>query len=211
MPNPASNRLLPIWCAGILYIPPMWLPIFARRPRARLPWKTPIPLCANFGQYWIFAHNGNLERFDPELSRFYQPVGSTDSERAFCYILSSLRQQSSREALSDAQIFKTLQRVTAEISTHGTFNYLLCNGQALFAHCSTDLYYIVRQAPFASAHLVDEDITVDFSTLTGPDDRVIVVATQPLTDNEQWTRLQETKVMMFKDGQVFASAGALCS
>lgn len=57
----------------------------------------------------------------------------------------------------------------------------------MLAHCSTRLYYLTRQAPFATAHLVDDDLSVDFSELTTSNDRVTVIATQPLTDNESWT------------------------
>ena len=37
-----------------------------------------------WGRYWIFAHNGTLENFSPKVEGYYRPVGSTDSERAFC-------------------------------------------------------------------------------------------------------------------------------
>jgi len=40
---------------------------------------------------WIFAHNGTLENFSPRLGGHYQPVGTTDSELAFCYLLETLR------------------------------------------------------------------------------------------------------------------------
>ncbi len=45
-----------------------------------------------WGRYWIFAHNGALENFSPRLTWHYQPVGHTDSELAFCYLLETLRQ-----------------------------------------------------------------------------------------------------------------------
>ena len=34
-----------------------------------------------------------------------------------------------------------MAEVAAEIATHGTFNFILSNGDALFAHCSTNLHY----------------------------------------------------------------------
>jgi len=43
-----------------------------------------------WGRYWIFAHNGNLKDFAPPLSGRFLPVGSTDSELAFCHILDTL-------------------------------------------------------------------------------------------------------------------------
>lgn len=153
-----------------------------------------------WGQYWIFAHNGDLKGYSPALGQYYQPVGTTDSEAAFCAILEALRQRfttpPSVEVMWDA-----IQGLAAEIRSHGVFNFMLSNGEMLFAHCSTNLHYIVRQAPFANAHLVDNDVSVDFSSVTTPRDRVAVIATQPLTDNETWTRIEETQLILFKDGE----------
>ena len=37
-----------------------------------------------WGRYWVFAHNGDLKDFHPRLHGSFHPVGSTDSELAFC-------------------------------------------------------------------------------------------------------------------------------
>ncbi len=73
----------------------------------------------------------------------------------------------------------------------------------MFAHCSTRLSYIVRQAPFAAAHLIDEDVSVDFQELTTPSDRVAVIATIPLTDKEVWTPIRVGELLVFQDGLPF--------
>lgn len=155
-----------------------------------------------WGQYWIFAHNGELKEYAPEPGLYYRPVGTTDSEAAFCAILEALRQRFDSppplEELRDA-----VELLATEIRQHGVFNFMLSNGEFLFAHCSTHLHYIVRQAPFTRAHLVDEDVSVDFSSVTTPLDRVAVIATQPLTDNETWTRFKEAQLILFKDGAPF--------
>lgn len=154
-----------------------------------------------WGRHWIFAHNGDLLDYDPFLSGVYQPVGNTDSERAFCAILQSLRKRFPGSQPPLDELFHTLEEITRDGSRHGVFNYLLSNGQALFAHCSTNLYYIVRQWPFSTARLIDCDVEVDFSQTNHAGDRVSVIATQPLTKNEEWTRLAEGELVMFADGQ----------
>jgi predicted glutamine amidotransferase len=153
-----------------------------------------------WGRYWIFAHNGDLKGLRPELDGAFLPAGTTDSERAFCLILQSLRRafpdgEPPRETLFDA-----LAELAREIGAHGDFNFLLSNGDSLWAHCSTQLAYIVRQAPFSEAHLKDQDVSVDFSELTTPEDRVAVIATAPLTDNEVWTPIGPGSLLMFHDG-----------
>ena len=158
-----------------------------------------------WGRYWIFAHNGNLEGFAPPPAATFMPVGGTDSERAFCYMLERLRAEFTAGAPGAEDLFAALLPLTREIAAHGPFNYLLSNGDYLIAHCATQLSYIVRQAPFAVAHLKDADISVDFSAVTRPEDRVAVVATLPLTDNEQWTAIAPGTLMLFADGAVQAS------
>jgi predicted glutamine amidotransferase len=90
-------------------------------------------------------------------------------------------------------------------SSMGIFNFLLRNGDCLFAHCSTELSYIVRRTPFKTAHLKDDDVVVDFSEVTTPNDRVAVIAAQPLTDNEDWITMTPGSLWLFHDGELFRS------
>lgn len=152
-----------------------------------------------WGRNWIFAHNGNLDNLPALRQHYYRPVGTTDSEKAFCRILETLRERHS-EPPDTVGLVRTIAEVTRDIAGHGTFNYMLSNGELMLANCSTHLHYIVRQAPFSHAHLVDEDITVDFADLATLDDRVSIIATQPLTDNETWTAMQPGDLLVFKDG-----------
>ncbi|MBD2580023.1 class II glutamine amidotransferase [Oscillatoria sp. FACHB-1406] len=153
-----------------------------------------------WGRYWVFAHNGNLPDFEPIGYQFYQPVGDTDSEKAFCTILDRWRQEFPQRKPPLEQLYRILKATTETLAQQGVFNYLLSDGESFFAHCSTNLHYIIRQAPFAAAHLIDRDLTVDFRELTRPQDRVAVVATAPLTDNEIWTQLQPGELLAFQDG-----------
>ncbi len=100
------------------------------------------------------------------------------------------------------ELFAALETLTREITQFGVFNFLMSNGQALFAHCSTHLHYIVRRWPFSTAHLVDADVSIDFAKYTTPEDRVAVIATKPLTDNEVWTAFEPGDLMMFQHGEV---------
>lgn len=155
-----------------------------------------------WGHYWVFAHNGDLKEFAPRLNGAFRPVGNTDSELAFCYILQELRHRFGESLPNTAELTTALQELTSEIAKHGTFNMLLSDGSALFAHCSTNLYYIIRQFPFAEAKLSDEEVTVDFSQVTTPKDRVAVIVTAPLTTNEVWTQFGEGDLKVFVEGQV---------
>jgi predicted glutamine amidotransferase len=154
-----------------------------------------------WGQYWVFAHNGNLPEFAPRLDGSYLPVGNTDSERIFCWLLQSLKSRFDGIPPARDELFSEVHRLILPLSARGIFNFLLSNGEWLIAHCSTELTYIVRRAPFASAHLKDEDVMVDFSLVAGANDRVAVIATQPLTDNERWTFMAPGSLWLFQDGE----------
>ena len=153
-----------------------------------------------WGRYWIFAHNGNLEDYAPALDGSFLPVGQTDSELTFCHLLQTLRLRFPEAPPDRLVLREALEEFAARVRPHGPFNFMLSNGDCLFAHRSTELHYIVRQAPFTVAHLKDQDVAVDFSELTTPEDRVALIATLPLTDNETWTPLPVDRVAMFAEG-----------
>jgi predicted glutamine amidotransferase len=153
-----------------------------------------------WGRYWVFAHNGALKEFAPTIDGPFRPVGNTDSELAFCYLLQELRRRFGDTPPALPALRTAIGELARAIAGYGTFNMMLSDGSALFAHCSTKLCYIVRQHPFAAAHLADEDLSVDFSTVTTPRDRVAIIVTEPLTKNEQWTDFAPGELIVFVDG-----------
>jgi len=156
-----------------------------------------------WGRYWVFAHNGDLQGFHPRLHGAFRPVGDTDSEHAFCWLMQELAKAHASVPGVD-ELSATLRELVPQVARHGNFNLLLSNGEALWAHASTRLHYLVRRHPFGHATLHDEDLTVNFARETTPDDRVAVIATEPLTDDEAWTPFAAGELRVFVDG---ATAG----
>ena len=157
-----------------------------------------------WGRYWVFAHNGNLADYAPRLHASFRPVGQTDSERAFCWLMQELA-KAHASLPPVAELTATLRELARVPAAHGSFNFLLSNGQALWAHCSTRLHHLVRQAPFRSARLQDEDVSVNFAEATTPSDRVAVVVTEPLTLDETWTAFGPGELKVFVDGAPVAA------
>jgi glutamine amidotransferase len=153
-----------------------------------------------WGRYWVFAHNGDLKEFSPMLDGPYRPVGTTDSEWAFCYLLQQLHRRFGEQAPSLPALTAAMDELAHEIAAYGTFNMMLSDGSALFCHCSTNLYYVIRRYPFTTARLADEDMSVDFSQVTTPNDRVAIIVTEPLTANEQWISFMPGELRVFVDG-----------
>lgn len=152
-----------------------------------------------WGHYWAFAHNGNLVGFEPKLHAAFRPVGDTDSERAFCWLMQELsKSHASMPSVTELNV--TLRELVPQIARHGTFNFMLSQGDALWAHCSTHLHYLVRQHPFGMARLQDQDIALNFAEMAQPEDRVAVIATEPLTRNEAWTPMAPGQLLAFVGG-----------
>jgi len=63
------------------------------------------------------------------------------------------------------------------------------------------LHWITRRAPFGQAHLIDEDITIDFQQETTAKDIVTIIATLPLTINEQWQKMPANQYLLFHKGE----------
>ena len=155
-----------------------------------------------WGQYWSFAHNGDLKEFSPFLHGRFLPVGNTDSEKAFCYLLQELHTEFGDDCPTAELLGEKLHQLTLELATFGIFNFLLSNGEFMLAHCSTKLAHVVRKAPFSVAQLKDEDVKVDFSSVTTANDRVAVIATIPLTENETWTITTPGTLLFFAEGEL---------
>ena len=153
-----------------------------------------------WGRYWVFAHNGHLKHYAPALTGAFRPVGDTDSERAFCFLMQGLHARFGDEAPSLDALHGAMQELTAEIATHGVFNFLLSNGEALFAHCSTHLHYVTRQYPFTKAQLVDCELSIDFNDHNHLDDCITIIATKPLTSNENWVAFAPGELKVFHNG-----------
>jgi predicted glutamine amidotransferase len=158
-----------------------------------------------WGRDWVFAHNGTLPKIKRRKLKLEAPLGETDSEYAFCWMLEQLR--AAFPGGYPRQVRKLWSKIAAlgaELGAEGKFNFLLADGRHLFARCGTKLCYIVRQAPFGRATLRDADLEIDFSAVTTANDRVAVVATEPLTRDEIWQEGAPGSLWVFERGALRA-------
>jgi len=157
-----------------------------------------------WGNYWTYAHNGQLKDCETLPLGKDLPVGTTDSERVFCWLLAELRSHYSQPPEEVQAIALFLRERCDRLRELGVFNMLLCDSRYLYAYCSTNLHWITRRAPFGEAQLTDIEVSVNFSGETTPNDIVSVIATQPLTDNETWQAMQPGELLVFDQGEVVA-------
>lgn len=154
-----------------------------------------------WGRNWTYAHNGQLSGYKSLATGDSIPVGATDSEKAFCWILHQLRLKYPRKPGNKLAVFKFIAKCCDQLKEKGVFNMLLTDGDYVMAYCSNNLHWITRRAPFGEARLIDEDVVIDFQKETTPNDIVTVIATRPLTDGEVWHKMQPGEFAVFKQGE----------
>ena len=172
----------------------------------------------SYAEYPLLGKKSQKSGTNPRDSIFYHPVGTTDSEATFCAILNALRAEFT-ELPTLPLLYETLQRLCAQLvegDEDGTIlNFLLgCGQYTQFAYSWpgarpgskiwNGLHYIVRKPPFTTAKLTDVDYEVDFSKCTNRNDRVAMIATQPLTRDEEWKEFERGQLLMFDGGLAFS-------
>jgi glutamine amidotransferase len=155
-----------------------------------------------WGRYWTFAHNGQLTGYQDLPSGRHRPVGQTDSEAAFCWLLDELEKHYPDIPQDMAGVFAFVAKLCDQLREKGVFNMLLSDGEYVMSYCTNHLYWITRRAPFGHAALLDEDVEINFQEETTPNDVVSVIATQPLTGNEVWQRMKPGEYNLFHFGEL---------
>ena len=155
-----------------------------------------------WGRRWAFAHNGQLKGIKQWPLKFYKPIGTTDSEHAFCWLLDQIRKKFPDPPSEPKSLWQLIQKLLRKIETLGIFNVLMSDDKYLYAYCSNKLCWITRRAPFGEARLKDAEMVVDFAKETTPKDIVTVIATEPLTDNEAWNLMNKKNFIVFHHGLV---------
>jgi glutamine amidotransferase len=157
-----------------------------------------------WGRHMVFAHNGTVRGIKRRPTGRFRPIGETDSEHAFCALLHRLQQRFPKVP-KPRVLWEAIAELANEIGAKGTFNFLLGDGTHLYARCATKLCYLVRKAPFKTATLADDEVSVDFSSVTTPNDRVAIVSTVPLTRDEQWIQGVPGQLWVFRKGALRAT------
>lgn len=156
-----------------------------------------------WGRNWAFAHNGKLPGIRKRKLEHFHPVGDTDSEHAFCWMLDQIRNHFAKPPRGRKALARLIQDLADDVArSGGIFNMLLSDSHVLFAYNTTKLSYLTRRAPFGQAQLVDDDMAIDFCTETNATDIVTVIATTPLTDNETWAPLKHNTLYVFHNGLI---------
>ena len=164
------------------------------------------------GHTHVFAHNGDLPGWEhgaqPASARF-RPVGESDSEAAFCHLLTRMAKLWDRQREGVPLLAERLEAVAefaATLRAIGIANFLYSDSDTLFVHAhhripdgtlqQPGLYLLQRSCEESVPDLADSGIR-----LHTVQQALTLVASAPLTD-EAWCALEDGEVLAIQRGSV---------
>jgi len=138
------------------------------------------------GRDYLFAHNGNLDNFADLPLETFHPLGDTDSEHAFCYLMGrlALRKIGRWQPADFGLLWKIFQR----INRLGYFNCLFSDGEFLFSYCDYEAEF---QGKLKGLHLLH-------------DESGCIVSSLPLGSGN-WERYKLGELKIFQAGKLIFS------
>jgi glutamine amidotransferase len=165
------------------------------------------------GRMHVFAHNGDLPDIEhAEALAFdrYRPIGTTDSEHAFCALLERMHELWTSPSPSPAldKRLAVVAQFAADLRRLGPANFLYADGDEVFAHGHRrlhpetgeikppGLFLLSRQCVRAdeAVHLHGMSVAAGFQEVT-------LIASVPLTGDE-WRPLSEGEIVAVSAGRV---------
>ena len=159
------------------------------------------------GRLHVFAHNGKLpgiEQFFAGAFHRFRPIGSTDSEVAFCVLMERLAQHWTDAPPPPADRVAIVTRFAGELRALGPANFLYTDGDLLIAHGHRRTRADGRVAPpgltmLTRACPLDRDTLGEAGVALQGGQQVTLFASVPLTD-EPWRPLAEGEIVVTRDG-----------
>ena len=161
------------------------------------------------GRMHLFAHNGRLPDIERHLAGEwgrYRPIGSTDSEVAFCVLLERMGDLWVGATPTLQARFAVAFNLARDLRSIGPANFLYSDGEYLFAHADRRLQKDGGTAP-PGLHVLNRTCAVVPDDLEhagiflGQAECFTIVASIPLT-REAWRPLGEGEVIVVRDGAI---------
>lgn len=173
------------------------------------------PYVSTLGRHELmFLHNGHLGQIMDHihLQGPFKPVGETDSEFAFCWLLERIATEPDKWFLMTVD--EQLQQIAAfaeDIREYGPANFLFADGETLFVHADRRLQLdtgnveppaIFRlDCPGSLTPGLERDCHLPGSDL---EQEMLLFASRPLSD-EPWQPMDRGELLAVKQGRVLAS------
>jgi transglutaminase-like putative cysteine protease/predicted glutamine amidotransferase len=160
------------------------------------------------GRQWIFAHDGDLasdwsERLPLPDDPSFEPLGRTDSEHAFCWLLARIHTARCR-SLSDVAP-ELLRAWMLELNSGGQLNLLLTDGEHLAVFRDGggrgQLHWMRRIPPHASPEMNSQAVRISLDSPKDPNRTGLVFASTPLSA-DPWRALTPGELIITRRGSI---------
>ncbi len=167
------------------------------------------PFCRSYGGHdWLFAHNGELDAdrlraMSEGPEAVYEPVGRTDSERALCWLLNTIRAAGMRR-LGDIG-WPQLHRWMRELDALGTLNAIITDGHDLAAYRDeagfNSLHFTRIAPPHRTTNLRNNVVEIDFGDPLDINRTMVLVATTP-AEGAVWSPVERGELLVARNGAI---------
>ena len=164
------------------------------------------------GRNHVFSHNGDFKNLADKLGinlKRFRPIGNTDSELAFCYLMEKMsiiwENEDSPDLTQRLNIFTLFSH---EMKDYGIANFIYSDSDFIFIHshkrlvkkdgtgASPGLHILQRSCPFETPKKID-----GFELSVNEPQEVVLVASVPLS-NESWIELEEGSIKVLQNGNI---------
>ncbi|MEL6179539.1 MAG: class II glutamine amidotransferase, partial [Myxococcota bacterium] len=155
---------------------------------------------------WLMAHNGDLaqdlrERLPIGEEPEFEPIGRTDSEHAFCWLMGHVSRSGARTL--DEVGWDTLHGWLRQINALGTANLLLTDGVNLVGYHDQDgfgrLHWARMTPPHTHQHFENEALSLALDDPMDQNLTLSIFSAQPMS-NSEWTQLQPGQMVVLRRG-----------
>lgn len=168
------------------------------------------------GRTWLMAHNGKLKDLANNLPLGAQPVfepnGKTDSEHAFCWLLTRIRVAGAR-SLADVG-WEQLHGWFQQVNQAGTANIILTDGHDVVVYRDStgfgSLHWLRRRPPHAQTGFEHASFRFDLDDATDQNRTLVAFATTPLSD-EPWAPLEPGQLVVARRAAIQWSSSPLAT
>ncbi len=139
-----------------------------------------------WGMPWVFAHHGEvggITQWSLAGSQRFQPVGESDTEHLFCWLLNGLWHQFQELRPPVGDLISWMVEMICEVVFYrGKFNFILANPSFLFAFYGGHRLLFWRQEETPNP--------------------VVMVSSTPLFREEAWQAFQPGELKVITDGAI---------
>lgn len=176
-----------------------------------------------WGIQWSFAHNGEIPMFcdhpchwpgDFEGEYIYHAIGQTDSERFFCALLNSLRAEYTDNMPSLPRLYDSIRNICQQAVNYDKeatiLNFMLtCGPHALWVYSWPGSRPGSKVWNGLHYKISDQDTSLNTGSVqldASGTNRVAIVATKPMSNDEEWIELQRGELLVIDEGIPYTQA-----